>query len=227
MARTLVIGDIHGCIEELDALCEEVALEADDQVVMVGDLVAKGPDSRGVIRRARELGAQVVRGNHDEHCLHWWRAHQNGEEPPSLGPKHLDVCRSLTHEDWEWLDSLPLVLLLEQHAAIVVHAGLVPGVPLDEQDPNHLLFMRSIRPDGTVTSKVGDGEPWASLWPGPEEVIFGHDAVRGLQRWPHAVGLDTGCVYGGRLTGYLLPERQLVSVPARKAWSSPGRGRGH
>ena len=99
-----------------------------------------------------------------------------------------------------------------------MHAGLVPGVALDAQSPKDLVSMRSIRPDGTASSRYEHGVPWASRWTGPELVLFGHDAVRGLQQWPHAIGLDTGCVYGGSLSGMLLPEREIVSVKAERAW---------
>ncbi|MFW6066707.1 MAG: metallophosphoesterase family protein [Myxococcota bacterium] len=225
MVRTLIVGDVHGCRSELDALVARFGPTGGDQVVFVGDLLAKGPDSSGVVRRARELGAVGVRGNHDEICLRWWRARRDGRERPLLGRSHQEACQALDEEDWRWLDSLPYHLRIAEHGVIVVHAGLVPGVALEDQEPSHMLHMRSLRADGTPTSRVEEGVPWASRWPGPEEVVFGHDAVRGLQRHPHATGLDTGCVYGGRLTGYVLPDRALLSVPAERVWSPPGGSR--
>ena len=164
-----------------------------------------------------------MRGNHDQHCLRWWDARQAGEEPPKLRPAHQRVAEELDDEDWRWLASLPLWLELPEHDALVVHAGLVVDLPLEEQDPYDLMNMRSILGDGTASRSYEEGTPWASLWPGPRLVVFGHDAVRGLQNLPHAVGLDTGCVYGGWLTGLWLPDRDLVAVPSREAYAQPGR----
>jgi diadenosine tetraphosphatase ApaH/serine/threonine PP2A family protein phosphatase len=170
-------------------------------VVLVGDLVRKGPDSAGVVRRVRDIGARAVRGNHDVHFI------SRGE------------AGALRADDREWLETLPLFLRLPRHGAIVVHAGLVPGVPLEDQEPEHLLTMRSIRPDGSVSKRVDEGVPWASRWEGPEHVVFGHDAIRKLQLHPHATGLDTGCVYGGELSACIFPGRRIVSVPARRAYA--------
>ena len=100
-----------------------------------------------------------------------------------------------------------------------MHAGLLPGIPLEDQDPDGLFNMRSITPSGKWSKKIEAGVPWASKWTGPERVVFGHDAVRGLQQYPRALGLDTGCVYGKRLTGLLLPADALISVPAHKVWA--------
>lgn len=222
-ARTLIVGDLHGCLEELEDLLEQAGWQEDDELVSVGDLVAKGPDSLGVVRLFRELGGLAVRGNHDQHCLHWWDAKLADEPPPALRPAHQRVADALEDEDWKWLAALPLWLELDADDALVVHAGLVPDLPLEEQDPYDLMNMRSILPDGTGSRSYEDGTPWAELWPGPRLAIFGHDAVRGLQVRPHAIGLDTGCVYGGWLTGVWLPERDLVSVPARAAYTHPGK----
>jgi hypothetical protein len=84
------------------------------------------------------------------------------------------------------------------------------------------MNMRSIGKDGKGTPLLEGGVPWASLWSGPELILFGHDAVRGLQEYPLALGLDTGCCYGKQLTGVWLPERRLVRVEAGKVWSVPG-----
>ncbi len=220
--RTLVVGDLHGCREELEDLLEQSGWDEGDQLVSVGDLVAKGPDSLGVIRLMRELGGRAVCGNHDARCLRWWEAKEAGDALPELRPPHQQVVDELEEPDWQWLADLPFYLELPEHEALVVHAGLLPDLPLDRQKPDDLMNMRSVRPDGTASRRYEDGEPWASLWPGPRLVIFGHDAVRGLQRHPHALGLDTGCVYGGWLTGVWLPDLDLISVPARAVYSEPG-----
>ncbi|MFA9410828.1 MAG: metallophosphoesterase [Deltaproteobacteria bacterium] len=222
-ARTLIVGDVHGCREELEDLLEESGWEDGDQLVLVGDLVAKGPDSLGVIRLVRELEGRAVRGNHDQHCLKWWDAKRAGGELPTLKPAHQRVADELTDEDWQWLAALPLWIELPEHDALVVHAGLLPDLPLEDQDPDDLMNMRSILDDGTASRSNEEGTPWASVWPGPRLVVFGHDAVRGLQNRPHSIGLDTGCVYGGWLTGLWVPRRDLVSVPARGTYAQPGK----
>jgi hypothetical protein len=223
MPRTIVVGDVHGCSDELERLLDEVRAERTDRLVFVGDLVAKGPDSIGVLRMVRARRAEAVLGNHDVHLLRVHRARAAHEPPPDVSDSIKKLARKLDDDDWKWLSSLPYSIAIREHGTLVVHAGLVPGVPLEKQRPEDLLTMRSIRADGTASKRIEDGEPWASKWQGPEHVYFGHDAVRGLQRWPFATGLDTGCVYGGRLTACVLPGRELVSVKAKRAYSEPGK----
>jgi hypothetical protein len=216
--RTIVIGDVHGCADELSDLLEAASARPDDRIVLVGDLVAKGPLSRRVVQMARERGMLGVRGNHDEAVLRWRRALKAGQQLPRLKPTHKHVAETLAEADWQYLEALPLWLALPELNVLVVHAGIVPGKPLAAQRDEDLMCMRSLRQDGSASSKLDEGEPWARHYQGPMHVVFGHDAITGLQRHPFATGLDSGCVYGRSLSALVLPAFDIVSVPARRTY---------
>lgn len=229
--RTIIVGDVHGCSEELRALLGKVSFDRrHDRLIFVGDLVGKGPHPREVVQLARELGAAAVRGNH-EHALLRWRG-RGAPLPDPLGEvreAYAGTVAELQQEDWDWLAALPYYLRLPGLQAdgaetVVVHAGMVPGVPLSQQTAEDLVSMRSLDPrSGKASARHVEAAPWAARWRGPEHVVFGHDARRGLQRRPCATGLDTGAVYGGNLTALLLPGGALASVPARAQYVAPGR----
>ncbi len=221
--RTLIVGDVHGCSEELQDLLQACRYQASDNLIFVGDLVAKGPNSKEVVSRAQVLGARTVLGNHDVKVLAIRRALDQHQPVPPASPSQLTAAKQLSPEDVAWLAAQPFYVVIPEHNTWVVHGGLVPGRPLDEQEPVHLTTMRSLLPDGRPSKYVHEGVPWGSLWPGPELVVFGHDAIRGLQRHPFAIGLDTGCVYGGELTALILPEREIISVPARRVYLERGK----
>ena len=219
MGRTIFIGDVHGCVHELEDLLDAAAYTSSDRVVLAGDLVAKGPDSRGVLALVRKLGASAVRGNHDHAVLRWRDVIQQQIVPERI-THHFQVARQLSAEDWSVLIALPLFLRVPEHNAIVVHGGVVPGIPLEQQEPDMLMNMRTLRPDGTGSRRPEEGDLWGSRWPGPELVIFGHHAMAGLQQHKSALGLDTGCVYGGRLTAYVMPDDRFFSIAARSVYAN-------
>jgi hypothetical protein len=240
--RTIVVGDVHGCAAELHALFDRLAVvEGSDRIVFVGDLVARGPDTRGVLDMVRRTGAVVVRGNHEDRLLAWRQsilARARGEMslPPDLGRLHLDVAQSLTDEDWALLEATPVTHLLEGHRTLVVHAGLVPGVAIEEQDPAMMMRIRSLGARGEARDH-GGAVPWGARWIGPPHVVFGHAASLEPQIHPWATGIDTGCVYGGYLTAMVLEDGReppaiaarrdvLVSVPARRRYFEGGMGVG-
>jgi hypothetical protein len=216
--RVIAIGDVHGCIDELQDLLRKCDYQPGDLVVFLGDLVCKGPDSISVVQMAREIGAIGIRGNHDFEVVRWYQAIQSGVDPPVVGSEHFHIASCLSKDDMKWLYSLPWYISSKDLGALFVHAGFVAGIRLAKQNPRLMMNMRSILPDGTVTSKFFSNWPWARLWDGPQTVLFGHDADRGLQQYEHAIGLDTGCVYGGRLTACILPEKRLVSVTAKREY---------
>jgi hypothetical protein len=167
---------------------------------------------------AREIGAIGVRGNHDFEVVRWHQAIKSGVDPPVFGSEHYHIAACLSKADMNWMYSLPWYISSKDLSTLFVHAGFVSGIRLAKQNPRLMMNMRSILPDGTVTSKFFNNWPWARLWDGPQTVLFGHDADRGLQQYEHAIGLDTGCVYGGRLTACILPEKKLVSVSAKRQY---------
>jgi hypothetical protein len=233
MRRSVIIGDLHGCAAELDTLLDKIGLGADDRLCCVGDLVARGPDGIGVLRLLGKVGARSVLGNHDLK-LRALRP-RPGKKPPDKIPSSVaNVFDKLEEQDWQLFDELPLYLDLPEHDLRIVHAGVVPNVPISEQDPWVLTNLRSFDADGKPSSQWSP-TTWAAGYRGRPHVVFGHDARSRLQLHPCATGIDTGCVYGGELTALVLPpETQLpppddrrdllVSVRARQAYADLGAG---
>lgn len=226
-SRILCIGDVHGCIDELCDLLRSLKLKPGDVVLFLGDLVAKGPDSTAVIRLAMDIGALSVRGNHDHEVVRQalqYTKRLGRYKSPELRRQavqtneHLKIALRLSHEEFSWLHGLPYFIYCFDLGTLFVHAGFQSQLRVDEQDPWSMMTMRSLLPDGRVSTRCFHQFPWAQQWRGPMTVLFGHDAARGLQEYECAVGIDTGCVYGGRLTALELPEKKYHSVPARRAY---------
>lgn len=192
--RTLFVGDVHGCSAELASL---LALARPSRVVLVGDLFTKGPDPEGVWRLIVQHGAEAVLGNHDDLVLRRWHQHRQLLAPEGAV---------------EWLEECPLSLA--GPGWLCVHAGIHPTGGLAETTRRTALTVRRWPDDSHPDSPF-----WWEDYTGAPMVIYGHDARRGLvDRRPHSLGLDTGCVYGGQLTGYLLEEDVLLSIPAKAAY---------
>ena len=224
----LVVGDVHGCLEELKELIAMITKSLDDVVfVFCGDIINKGPYSVETLRYVRSLPhVHVVRGNHEEHVLkHCKDIAKNSIGVADLSKKYQWI-RELTPDDIYYLEQLPYTISIPSLGAIVVHAGLYPWKPLEHQNPRDMVLMRNIvDADGErpyASSSLDCGLPWASSWAGPEHVYFGHDARRGLQRYRFVTGLDTGCVYGSALTAvFINTKQQFLVVPAKHVHQQP------
>jgi diadenosine tetraphosphatase ApaH/serine/threonine PP2A family protein phosphatase len=214
MNRTLVIGDIHGCYDELLDLMEQAGMDEGDRVVAVGDLIVKGPKSREVLELfSSDNRFSSVAGNHDLTILRHWR----GEEV-ELTPEQERALSELDagRERYRlYLESLPFMIDLGEQ--LVVHAGLRPEVPLASQSVDDLTELRTLGADRTSR----DGTPWYERYDGERLVLFGHWPALALRRARRAVGIDTGCVYGNRLTAYVIETGESITVPARRAYDRP------
>lgn len=227
------IGDIHGCYDEFLSLLSKIEdLEGPgflSRVVLVGDLVNKGPKSAEVVRFARENRLLSVRGNHDHSALLVSKGLKSVKSHQAANK--YSWVNSLSSKDVGYLSSLPWTISARVGGKdyTIVHAGIVPFVPLEDQRAEDMTTMRLVREaEGKVEGKqIGweltddkvSGIPWGEVYEGEMgTVVFGHDAKRGLQQHPHAVGLDTGCVYGREITAVRIGQggREFLSVKCQR-----------
>lgn len=205
MQRTIVIGDLHGCYDEALVLLDRLAVTDTDRVIFAGDLVDRGPKPRECVELA--MRHECVLGNHEEkHLL--------------SSSHHPETREKLAAEHYAYFEKLPTFIRLPQFGAVVVHAGVMPNVAIESQDPYHLLHAQCVRPPEKKSywpSKAPSTHTfWTNHWRGPERVIFGHTVLDAPLVTEHAVGIDTGCVFGGPLTAVVLPDWQIVSVPSKQ-----------
>lgn len=215
MSRTIVIGDIHGCYDELADLVNKFTLASDDRVVAVGDLTVKGPKSRLVLNLfSTDSRFYSVIGNHDRDLVRHWE----DCETPLTAAQEKAFKELQTSDDryLGYLASLPLFINLGSH--VIIHAGLRPGVALDAQVADDLVELRTLGPDRTSR----EGTPWYELYEGPALALFGHWPAAKPRMSEHAIGLDTGCVYGRQLTSYVIETGEFVSVFAAQPYDNSG-----
>lgn len=226
----IVIGDVHGCYDELEELLVKADVKTQDVLkILVGDLVNKGPKNEEVLKLVRTMPSILsVRGNHDEVVLRVYNKSQDHKN--SVPEKNLWMTK-LSVDDISYLSQLPYTIQLLSLNTVIVHAGIVPGIPIECNNPHDLVSMRNITIkdyffEGGVQATNSDkiGYPWAEMWKGPQHIYFGHDAKRLLQKKPFATGLDTGCVYGRKLTGVFIygPRKgTYVDVQAHAVYEKP------
>ncbi|KAJ5575941.1 Ser/Thr protein phosphatase family [Penicillium sp. DV-2018c] len=233
-------------------LLEKVTFnQAKDHLIFVGDMINKGPDSKGVLDLAMKYSASSVRGNHEDKILRLRRMGTktgtlatHSDEKDSYSSKERAeraLADSLSDEQVEWLEACPVILDIGHvpgmGRVVVVHAGLEPGVGLEEQDLVDVMTMRTIDPDTNLPSPKKKGTKWAevfdkeqsalysSLGSSAEDprsktmtVVYGHDASSSLSIRTFTKGLDSGCVNGGKLTALVIEDggkQSIVQVSCR------------
>ncbi|KGO72445.1 hypothetical protein PITC_076220 [Penicillium italicum] len=282
--RLVIVGDVHGMRQSLEALLDKIGFEKSkgDHLILVGDLVNKGPDSAGVVDLAMKLGASAVRGNHenavlnaaaeinaakDRDCLVHFEGLTGSQAVPEEPEAELPMddvrdCETadksgsatstitgtptshstaliLSTRQLDWLAALPLILRINLphvltssfgDTLVVAHAGLVPGISLESQDPHTVMHIRSLArksgdEDGFIPAEISGEESWIVEWDRWQDklaskttVIFGHDAKRRLQLGRYAIGIDSACLYGHQLSAVVIAasggkiEHQVVQV---------------
>jgi bis(5'-nucleosyl)-tetraphosphatase (symmetrical) len=238
-----VVGDVHGCSREFGDLLDQIRLDpAKDELWSVGDLVNTGPDSLGAMRMFRDAGGRAVLGNHDIYAL----LARTGSVPRRsdrldalFASKDCDTLLAL-------LRACPSLVRLEREISPrgvwLVHAGLHPlwddldalaarllALPHDDDwlRGDEVSYMTRVRCCDRFGDRVrfsgrpSDAPPpykaWDAFYTGEDLVVHGHWAMRGHYRGPRTIGLDSACVYGGKLTAWCLEDDRIETVACRSA----------
>ena len=214
--RLIAIGDIHGCHLEFAELLTQLALTRDDRLVLLGDLVNRGPDSCKVIDLARAYRATTLLGNHELRLLKYRRT----KDEKYLKEHDLETFEKLQPEDWEFIEKMPLTFEEPELNVVFVHGGFLPTGPWQKQPAEVVTRIQVVDREGRPGRRADlpDAPVWADLWSGPPFVVYGHTPRPEIYKLKWSVGIDTGCVLGGNLTAYVLPEKHFIQVKARQRY---------
>ncbi|GAA4896545.1 polynucleotide kinase-phosphatase [Streptomyces coeruleoprunus] len=227
-----IIGDIHGCSSELETLLGKLGYENGRHpegrtAVFVGDLVDRGPDSPGVLRRVMDMVASgdalCVPGNHENKLGRWLSGrkvrltHGLAETVEQL-EREDDAFRARVRE---FIAGLVSHYVLDEGRLVVCHAGL--------PEKYHGRTSGRVRSHALYGDTTGETDefglpvryPWAEEYRGRATVVYGHTPVPDTSWLNNTICLDTGAVFGGRLTALRWPERELVDTPAERVWYEP------
>ncbi|MBH0228806.1 bis(5'-nucleosyl)-tetraphosphatase PrpE [Halobacillus yeomjeoni] len=227
-----IIGDVHGCLDELKNLFNKLGYEWNDGVpehpegrtpVFVGDITDRGPDSIGCIRLVYQMviekkNALYGPGNHCDKLYRFFLGNpvkeKHGLETTTAEYRELSSKeqKEIRHHFMKLIDESPLYHILQEVNAVVAHAGI------KEKDIGSVSKkVRTFVLYGDITGEtLPDGRPvrrdWAQNYEGNRWIVYGHTPVREPRFVNKTVNIDTGCVFGGRLTAFRLPEEEIVSV---------------
>ncbi|MGW5694145.1 polynucleotide kinase-phosphatase [Streptomyces asiaticus] len=240
-----IIGDIHGCRSELETLLGKLgyALRRDDlgrpvdaghpegrTAVFVGDLVDRGPDSPGVLRLVMGMvasgAALCVPGNHENKLARYLKGrkvrvtHGLAETVEQLDREHR-ADPAFVDRVRDFIESLVSHYVLDGGSLVVCHAGL--------PEKYHGRTSGRVRSHALYGETTGETDefglpvryPWAEDYRGRAAVVYGHTPTPRASWLNNTICLDTGCVFGGRMTALRWPERELVDVPAERVWYEP------
>lgn len=228
--KTVIIGDIHGCLLEMQELLDLVDYKSPHvRIILCGDLIDRGPSSLECVQLARELDLECVCGNHDHKFLKWWK---NVGSKNDVYGKH-SYYTEFSDDDVNYIARMFSYIKLQELNTIIVHAGLRPGIPLEKQTKDDLYYIRymdeyqkfvSLKKINSLGSKAAAGAHfWTEYGPFDYDIIYGHNVwneprIDRFDDGTKCVGIDTGCCFGKKLTAYIIETQEFIQVQAKREY---------
>ena len=226
-SRTIFIGDIHGCCDEMLELLSKIEYKKEaDRVILLGDLISRGPQPIETISKIQELKLESVCGNHDLKLQNYLRS--------SKPEKHPEYYDELSEQDKQYILNLPAYIELDD--VIAMHAGIKPGIPLSRNgtDLQYLRYtdmnrkfisLRDIAKHGV--EKLG-AHFWTEFGPFDKSIVYGHHVhsmdeikIDQFDDGTACYGLDCGAVFGGNLAALIWETKEVIMVKAKQEYFKP------
>lgn len=228
-SRTIITGDIHGCIDEFNELITTLSYDKNtDRLILLGDLIDRGPDSVAVVKQSREMNLECVMGNHEFKFIKWYRSQGSRSDVYD----RQDFYNKLSDDDVQYIMNMPLYIELED--VVAVHAGLKPGIALSAQSKDDLMHIRytdeyrkfiSLKKINKLGKDQSGAKFWTEFGPFVKSVVYGHNVhsyedirIDNYDDGSMCYGLDTGVCFGGKLTALIWETKQIVQVNARQIY---------
>ena len=221
----VIYGDIHGCLEELEEIRKLIPKNSFE--ISVGDILDKGPYPVETLRYAKKNKIFTIMGNHEyKHIRKYWgRNVKLDEDQQKVYPK-------LKKEDFEFIESMPFFLKLNH--LTILHAGITNWIRLNNPPLNLmtlLLFLRDVDENNKflpLNHNNPNARYWADVYDGHEGfVVYGHNPFKEVKKNKFSIGIDTGCVYGNKLTALIIKDTlkpfnyEIIQVKAKKQYAKP------
>jgi predicted phosphodiesterase len=246
--RLIIIGDIHGCIIELNELLDQLNLNSTDTIFFIGDLIDRGPDSVAVVKRCSDLSLnyniKLILGNHEEKFLRYLHHIENktGQEKQMKGTDEFEaLIKGIGKQEIDFLQSAYYSFALKEEKITLLHGGTSTHVKFPfpetysylEHSPKKLkgidliTKVRYLNPEGKFVSLNEETDAdryWAEVYDGSfGHIYFGHQPFihDTPKEFAYATCLDTGCVFGGWLSATIIENenKSFISVKAKETYS--------
>ena len=247
--RKIIIGDIHGCIDELKALINQLELNPNDRLFFIGDLINKGPDSVGVVQYlyalSKTYSISLILGNHEEKFLRYMQHKQTNSKALAtmkITPDFELLAQNLKTDEIDFLKQSYYTFNIKEQNILLLHGGItgncILNLSTNYQYQTHtskqfkgldlITKTRHLDISGKFVSLGQENEHtqfWAETYDGKYgKVIFGHNTF--MQSMPkyfqNAIGIDMGCVYGQHLLALIISNNKIeyISIPAKNKYSN-------
>jgi bis(5'-nucleosyl)-tetraphosphatase (symmetrical) len=215
MNKLIIYGDIHGCYGEFISLRNKINIEENDIEVCVGDIITKGKDSIKILRYIQEHKIKSVLGNHEDKIIRYLQHEKSANKNPiTLDEDEQNIVNNLNSKDIDFLMNLPLFMNFEN--ITILHGGLKNSYDLNnlaKHEKTKILRMRYLDKNQNFIAfgkEEDDSTFWADIYDGNQGfVVYGHQWFDEVKKSPSALGIDTGCVYGNKLSAVIFEDNNV------------------